>query len=452
MPEMTVEPDGLSNFTKQVAAGLDKDLADALEAELFGGASSDDESGVFDDESGVTKDADTQGVATKDAADKAVASPSPDLSETELFGPDIEAAKRDANPTSTTRPETETAPNGLGEDLPSNNAADTADAVYREAQRENEEGPYDPATSRYMKDENGNLLHKWKVEYAPRGGGGRAQCKDMDCLERHDQGGSRAIEKGCLRIGRRVMIDRDRDGTGQVAIMWHHARCLFNTFLRARRTTRIIESEQDIEGFYQIALDDQNMLRKIIDGSEGLRNVRFRSFGENGPTTKTPQKRDAFGEFESATKKRRAEKEARVISKGDRVWTFFRCVPKEGARLLPGGGASMKSEKPELAKVFEEETNGTIVVQFESEEHEKERIELYKSKKAAKIRGYLRYPRIFEGRKQRVTYSWIQVNRTPPKLCGCKRQEWGHACDCSGISCGRGGHKPMVWGVGSNAW
>ena len=39
-----------------------------------------------------------------------------------------------------------------------------------------------------------------QVDYAARGGGGRAQCRDTDCLERHNQGGVRTIEKGRKKL------------------------------------------------------------------------------------------------------------------------------------------------------------------------------------------------------------------------------------------------------------
>eukprot|EP00435_Cladocopium_sp_Y103_P010132 s6430_g2.t1 len=41
--------------------------------------------------------------------------------------------------------------------------------------------------SRFMEDKDGKRLHKWVVDYASRGGGGRAMCRDKDCLERRDQ-------------------------------------------------------------------------------------------------------------------------------------------------------------------------------------------------------------------------------------------------------------------------
>jgi len=288
-------------------------------------------------------------------------------------------------------------------------------------------------------------MHKWKVDYASRGGGGQAQCRDTDCLEKINQGGVRTIEKGCMRIGRRVMLEEDRPPT----MLWHHARCIFNTFLRARKSTRTIESELDIEGFEALNYEEKEILRRIIDKDENLRNVRFRSL--DGGTTHTPQKRDASGVADSSgltgAKKRRKEPEDRTLDKGDRVWTHFRCLPKEGA-LPPGAvGATVKSAKPELAMVRSDVEGDAVIVQFESAETEKERIELYNSKKGRRIRSWLTYPRIFEGRKQRVPMAWIAWNRKPPQMCSCTKQEWAHACDC-GISCGRGAQR-AIWGVGT---
>jgi len=246
------------------------------------------------------------------------------------------------------------------------------------------------------------------------------------------------------------MFDSDRYGNGgQISLMWYHARCIFNTFLRARKTTRTIESEIDIEGLDALTHDDQEMLRKIIDNNDSIRNVRFRSFEDNA--NRTPQKRGIAEPVMTDAKKRRIDKERRILKKGDRVWTHFRCLPRDtpsSAALPPGaGGAAMKSAKPELAMVFADPEDASIIVQFESTEHEKDRIELYKSKKGGRIRGWLRYPRIFEGRKQRVDLNWIQWKRHPPALCGCVKQEWKHACDC-GISCGKSS-VVKVWGVGS---
>lgn len=376
-----------------------------------------------------------------------------EMSEAELFGSDVEDTAAAAA----------AAENWLNRNP---QAAERLDTDL-ETQMENDEGAFDARTSRYMKDAEGNLLYKWKVEYAPRGGGGVAQCRDSDCLERHAQGGVRSIEKGCLRIGRRVLMDPDKSGEGKVSILWHHARCMFNTFLRARNNTRIIETVADLEGFSAIAQEDQDMIRRIIEDNTDIKNVRFRAFNGQVPTV-TPTKRGdkrgagggapgtgppgAFAEG-SAAKKRREAVEERHLGVGDRVWTHFRCLPRDAVQDGAPPGVVLgpvKSEKPELATIREESADGTVIVQFESEAHEKDRTELYKSRRGKRLKGWLRYPRLFEGKKQRVPLTWVQWKRNPPSLCGCTQQSWGHRCDC-GISCGRGVSN-KVYGVGDTPY
>lgn len=489
-----------SNAVEAADEGFDKEVADALEAELFGGG------------------ADAAGAANSPA--------SPDLSETDLFGPEDMGTATDATSSTAAANGTcgesaagvagdkgDRAAKDLGigqkglyysdtqqlwydctvfaldadggvkvsldgsadkviktltkerlathfkiskigqpeEEQGTSHAPDAAGAADREAQREMDEGAYDSKTSRFMRDEKGDLLHKWKVDYASRGGGGRAQCKDTDCLERHDQGGVRTIEKGCLRIGRRVLMEQESDGSGgHVVLMWHHARCIFNTFLRARKSTRTIETEFDIDGFDALRHEDKEMLRRVIDGNDNLRNVRFRSFDDGMPKM-TPEKRSADGSDPNgpAAKRRRGQEE-RTLSKDQRVWTHFKCLPRDAAVAPGAAGGSVKSAKPELAMVREEITAGSVIVQFESQEHEKERVELYNSGRGKRIRGWLRYPRLFEGKKQRVPVTWINMKRDPPKLCGCKEQVWGHSCDC-GISCNKGS-MIKVFGVGDTPY
>jgi len=312
--------------------------------------------------------------------------------------------------------------------------------------------------SRFIVDQNGERLHKWKVDYATRAGAGMAMCRDLECLVRHEQDGVRSIEKGELRIGRRVLMDKGGDASdGHVVIMWYHARCIFNTFLRSRKSTRVIESVDDLEGFNDIRFDDQEMLRRVISGSEDVRAARNRTVG--GRATKTPEKRGVPGGGDDpipgvptpAHKRMRKDKEEFCLSlkKGDRVWIFCRVRPPapqnpvEVAREF-----AVKSPKPELGLIVEEATDESIVVQFESEDHEKERIDKYLSqdKRLAKIKAWFRYPRVFEGKKQKLPVSWIQM-KPPPKLCGCVKQSWAHECPC-GISCTRGSTK-KVWGVGN---
>eukprot|EP00931_Biecheleriopsis_adriatica_P007261 TRINITY_DN108569_c0_g1_i1.p1 TRINITY_DN108569_c0_g1~~TRINITY_DN108569_c0_g1_i1.p1 ORF type:complete len:520 (-),score=141.82 TRINITY_DN108569_c0_g1_i1:187-1719(-) len=298
----------------------------------------------------------------------------------------------------------------------------------------------------YTRDPEGKMLLKWKVDYATRGGGGRAQCRDMDCLMRHEQGGAKTIEKGELRIGRRVLIEKE-DTDGQLVIFWYHARCIFNTFLRARQNTRTIKAPEEIEGFADIDPADQELLRNIIAGNEDVRAANARTTGSRS----TPAKRNAPVDIETPANKRLKidMKDRAPLRKGDRVWTHCRVRPQAPEGAPPGAvlEVAIKSPKPELGMLIEEPQDGCAIVQFESAEHEKERLELFAKRK--RLRAWTRYPRVFEGKKQRIPLNWIQHSRPPPKLCGCNKQAWSHYCDC-GIACTRGATK-KVFGVGQLA-
>lgn len=235
-----------------------------------------------------------------------------------------------------------------------------------------------------------------------------------------------------------------RDGEeGQLTMMWYHARCIFNTFTRARQSTRRIEHPDDIDGFESLAADDQALLRRIIEGAEDLRKTKFGS-GVGTPPPKRPG--DEF-DMDTPLAKRRRESTLPPLKVGDRVWIFSRVRPPVLPEGVPApiGDFATKSKKPELAKVVAEPKDNSVIVQFESADHEQERLARYTQKRFKNVRGWLRYPRVFEGKKQQLPITWIQQNRLPPRLCSCMRQEWGHQ-GCSGISCGRGS-STKVWGV-----
>lgn len=328
-----------------------------------------------------------------------------------------------------------------------------------------------------MRDQDDNRLYKWKIDYATRGGDGTATCRDLDCLERHDQAGLRRIEKGCLRIARRVLMDAkgaQGEAGGHVEYRWHHARCMFHTFTRSRKNTRIIESPEDLEGFEKIDVEDQAMIRRLIHGEDikgGFKPRVHVNKGKKGAGTagasgtagvggaggaRTPEegkKRtagDAFdGERMTFAPSNRDLPEYRdiVIAKGYRVWTHCKVKPPPPPPGTPIGPVfGIKSPKPELGMIVEDERDGSVIIQFESAAHEKEREEKYTARKYRNNRAWIRYPRVFEGSKQRIPASWIVKNRAVPPMCSCKVQEWAHQCECSGISCGRGVQR-KVWGV-----
>lgn len=290
--------------------------------------------------------------------------------------------------------------------------------------------------SRFTKDQHGNSIYKWRVEYATRAGGGRAQCRDDQCLERSEQGGVKTIEKGALRICRRVF--REQDNT--VIVLWYHARCMFNAFTRSRKGTRVIETAEDLEGFADIRAEDQEYIRRLIAGNRDAR-------GKPEAGGAAPPLKRSMDRFEEpvAPKKPKLLEEIKLMQ-GDRVWIYCRVRPAAADGAGPADVIRFeKSAKPELAMIVQEPVDGHVVVQFESADHEKERVEKFNMKRHARIRAWLRYPRYFEGKKQRLPVSWINKARVPPRLCSCVKQEWGHNCR-SGISCGRG-TRSVVFGL-----
>mmetsp|Transcript_51789 Transcript_51789/g.123243 ORF Transcript_51789/g.123243 Transcript_51789/m.123243 type:complete len:541 (+) Transcript_51789:38-1660(+) len=337
-----------------------------------------------------------------------------------------------------------------------NAGAEDASSVNQRPQAaadgETRENPFaDDHKSRYMRDDEGNVWLKWKADYATRGGGGRAQCRDMQCLERHQQMGIKVIEKGALRIGRRILMPGKEGEARNMTIMWYHARCIFNAFTRSRKTTRCIEAKEDIEGFENLHVEDQRMLEQIISGSVDLRNA---SFGEGGgaQATRSPGKRQA-GEGVGQTPENPAKRgrfdtvpKDRTLNLGQRVWTHCKVRADESEAARPDGMVSVKSKKAELGMVRDIDlVAGLVLVQFESRDHEQERMDKLSMRKFQKIRAWLSYPRTFEGKKQKVPLSWIDWKRNPPRLCSCTRQEWGHDCQF-GTTCSRG-VSTKVWGV-----
>jgi len=47
---------------------------------------------------------------------------------------------------------------------------------------------------------------------------------------------------------------------------YHHVQCMFDTFVRARATTKIITEPDDIRGFDDLEESDQQSITEAIDG------------------------------------------------------------------------------------------------------------------------------------------------------------------------------------------
>ena len=56
---------------------------------------------------------------------------------------------------------------------------------------------------------------------------------------------------------------------------YHHVKCMFETFVRARATTKIITEPDDIRGFDDLEESDQQFISETIDGSLGLNIQEF---------------------------------------------------------------------------------------------------------------------------------------------------------------------------------
>eukprot|EP01107_Rhizomastix_libera_P014750 TRINITY_DN492_c0_g1_i1.p1 TRINITY_DN492_c0_g1~~TRINITY_DN492_c0_g1_i1.p1 ORF type:complete len:321 (+),score=89.54 TRINITY_DN492_c0_g1_i1:1-963(+) len=91
------------------------------------------------------------------------------------------------------------------------------------------------------------------VEYARTG---RAGCKEKHCLH------SRIIEKDALRIGRLQPFELYE--AGGVQTEWYHPDCIFTKLKRARKASKHIESETDIDGFGALRPEDQDTIRALI--------------------------------------------------------------------------------------------------------------------------------------------------------------------------------------------
>lgn len=55
------------------------------------------------------------------------------------------------------------------------------------------------------------------------------------------------------------------DGDGDMKV-YYHAKCMFETFARARATTKIIEEADDVEGFSDLKQSDMDLVNDLIKG------------------------------------------------------------------------------------------------------------------------------------------------------------------------------------------
>ena len=90
---------------------------------------------------------------------------------------------------------------------------------------------------------------KFCIEYAKRGTAGCKKCKEK-------------IGKGLLRVAK--LVSNPFSDSGGDMKQWYHSDCIFETFARARATTKIIEEPDDLDGWEDIQPDDRKKLLELI--------------------------------------------------------------------------------------------------------------------------------------------------------------------------------------------
>lgn len=91
--------------------------------------------------------------------------------------------------------------------------------------------------------------NKYLCDYAKLGTSSCKKCKQK-------------LAKGSLRIAK-VVPNPFTEGGGDMK-QYHHPSCLFETFLRAKATTRIIEDLTDVENHDVLTDEDKAMIQDLI--------------------------------------------------------------------------------------------------------------------------------------------------------------------------------------------
>lgn len=94
--------------------------------------------------------------------------------------------------------------------------------------------------------------NKYLVGYAKLGTSSCKKCKQK-------------IDKGALRIAK-LVYNPFSDEAGEMK-QWFHPQCIFESFQKARASTKKIEEPDDVEGFADLDQEDKEQILKLIKGT-----------------------------------------------------------------------------------------------------------------------------------------------------------------------------------------
>ncbi|GAB6028919.1 DNA ligase 3 [Chamberlinius hualienensis] len=132
---------------------------------------------------------------------------------------------------------------------------------------------------------------KFCADYDKRGAAACKKCKQK-------------ISKGSIRLGK--MVPNPFSDSGGDMKQWYHVSCLFETFLRARATTKKLEDPSDIEGWEDLKQEDKDLILKEI--ASYTENVGHRNAAKspkaagNGKVKKEELKKETVNNAQTSKK------------------------------------------------------------------------------------------------------------------------------------------------------
>jgi DNA ligase-3 len=109
------------------------------------------------------------------------------------------------------------------------------------------------------KNKMSDSSRKFLVDYSKR----VSKCQNSSCKAQMDV--------GSLRLGK---VGPSPFGDGEMK-QYYHPKCMFDTFKRARASTKVIESADDIADFSAIKDDDKKAIVKLIKGIFSNQHIIF---------------------------------------------------------------------------------------------------------------------------------------------------------------------------------